>query len=131
MPFSLTLFLFDSVRKFWRLMVQRRWVLMSPMGCFLSAHGNGSLTRMVSTCIFLSLALSFELILIFIAFLISISESSEKAFSYFWITDSCPLTVKAIANKAPFEVLSLAGSIADGLQIWKDVVGRNACSVMF
>ena len=90
---------------------------MSPMGCFLSAHGNGSLTRMVSTCIFLSLALSFELILIFIAFLISISESSEKAFSYFWITDSCPLTVKAIANKAPFEVLSLAGSIADGLQI--------------
>ncbi|KAL0002232.1 hypothetical protein SO802_016013 [Lithocarpus litseifolius] len=44
-------------------------------------------------------------------------ESSEKAFSYFWITDSCPLTVKAIANKAPFEVLSLAGSIADGLQI--------------
>lgn len=60
--------------------------------------------------------LSFELVLIFIA-LISISESSEKAFSYFWITDSCPLTVKAIANKAPFEVLSLAGSIADGLQI--------------
>ncbi|KAL0008699.1 hypothetical protein SO802_010201 [Lithocarpus litseifolius] len=44
-------------------------------------------------------------------------ESSEKAFSYFWKTDSCPLTVKAIANKAPFEVLSLAGSIADGLQI--------------
>lgn len=61
--------------------------------------------------------LAFELILIFIAFLISISESSEKAFSYFWITDSCPLTVNAIANKAPFEVLSLAGSIADGLQI--------------
>ena len=131
MPFSLTLFLFDSARKFWELMVQRRWVLMSPMGCFLSAHGNGSLTRMVSTCILLSLPLSFELILIFIAFLISISESSEKAFSYFWITDSCPLTVKAIANKAPFEVLSLAGSIADGLQIWKDGVGRNACSVMF
>ncbi|KAL7184457.1 hypothetical protein ACSBR2_026585 [Camellia fascicularis] len=42
---------------------------------------------------------------------------SEKAFAYFWITDSCPLTVKAIANKAPFEVLSLAGSIADALQI--------------
>lgn len=132
MPSSLTLFLFDSARKFWRLMVRRRWVLMSPMGCFLSAHGNGSLTRMVSTCMFLSLApLSFELVLIFIAYLISISESSEKAFSYFWITDSCPLTVKAIANKAPFEVLSLAGSIADGLQIWKDIVGRNACSVIF
>jgi ribose-phosphate pyrophosphokinase len=42
---------------------------------------------------------------------------SEKGFAYFWITDSCPLTVKAIANKAPFEVLSLAGSIADALQI--------------
>ncbi|KAJ4729044.1 Ribose-phosphate pyrophosphokinase 4 [Melia azedarach] len=44
-------------------------------------------------------------------------ENSENAFTYFWITDSCPLTVKAIANKAPFEVLSLAGSIADALQI--------------
>ncbi|KAJ8626855.1 hypothetical protein MRB53_020162 [Persea americana] len=45
------------------------------------------------------------------------SEGSEKAFAYFWITDSCPRTVKAIAGKAPFEVLSLAGSIADALQI--------------
>ncbi|XP_043702449.1 ribose-phosphate pyrophosphokinase 4 [Telopea speciosissima] len=44
-------------------------------------------------------------------------ENSEKAFTYFWITDSCPLTVKAIANKSPFEVLSLAGSIAEALQI--------------
>ncbi|KMT02277.1 hypothetical protein BVRB_9g205950 [Beta vulgaris subsp. vulgaris] len=44
-------------------------------------------------------------------------DGSEKAFTYFWITDSCPRTVKAIANKAPFEVLSLAGSIADALQI--------------
>lgn len=43
--------------------------------------------------------------------------SSEKAFAYFWITDSCPLTVKAIENRTPFEVLSLAGSIADALQI--------------
>lgn len=41
----------------------------------------------------------------------------ETAFSYFWITDSCPHTVKAIANKAPFEILSLAGSIADALVI--------------
>ncbi|XP_028769588.1 ribose-phosphate pyrophosphokinase 4 isoform X2 [Neltuma alba] len=41
----------------------------------------------------------------------------ENAFAHFWITDSCPLTVKAIANKAPFEVLSLAGSIANALQI--------------
>ncbi|KAK9153235.1 hypothetical protein Sjap_000715 [Stephania japonica] len=44
-------------------------------------------------------------------------NGEEKAFSHFWITDSCPLTVKAIENKAPFEVLSLAGSIADALQI--------------
>ncbi|OIT34072.1 PREDICTED: ribose-phosphate pyrophosphokinase 4 [Nicotiana attenuata] len=43
-------------------------------------------------------------------------DGSEKAFTYFWITDSCPLTVKAIADKAPFEVISLAGSIADALQ---------------
>ncbi|CAN0897331.1 Ribose-phosphate pyrophosphokinase 4 [Linum grandiflorum] len=41
----------------------------------------------------------------------------EKAFEYFWITDSCPGTVSAVADKAPFEVLSLAGSIADALQI--------------
>ncbi|KAK4398201.1 Ribose-phosphate pyrophosphokinase [Sesamum angolense] len=45
------------------------------------------------------------------------NEESEKAFAHFWITDSCPSTVKAIASKAPFEVLSLAGSIADALQI--------------
>lgn len=45
------------------------------------------------------------------------SDNLEKAFSYFWITDSCPNTVEAIANRAPFEVLSLAGSIANALQI--------------
>ncbi|KAM6549808.1 hypothetical protein CsatB_021484 [Cannabis sativa] len=45
------------------------------------------------------------------------NDCSEKAFAYFWITDSCPMTVKDIANKAPFEVISLAGSIADALQI--------------
>ena len=38
-------------------------------------------------------------------------------FAYFWITDSCPHTVKAIGQRPPFEVLSLAGSIADALQI--------------
>ncbi|KAJ8773639.1 hypothetical protein K2173_005885 [Erythroxylum novogranatense] len=37
--------------------------------------------------------------------------------TYFWITDSCPLTVKEVLNKPPFEVLSLAGSIAAALQI--------------
>lgn len=37
--------------------------------------------------------------------------------TYFWITDSCPLTVKEVESKPPFEVLSLAGSIAAALQI--------------
>ncbi|KAL6536061.1 ribose phosphate diphosphokinase subunit prs4 [Orobanche hederae] len=45
------------------------------------------------------------------------NDGSEKAFTHFWITDSCPVTVKAISSRAPFEVLSLAGSIADALQI--------------
>ncbi|KAI5662057.1 hypothetical protein M9H77_21380 [Catharanthus roseus] len=45
------------------------------------------------------------------------SDGSEKGFAYFWITDSCPHTVKAIESKAPFEIISLAGSIADALQI--------------
>ncbi|KAH0921230.1 hypothetical protein HID58_021248 [Brassica napus] len=39
-----------------------------------------------------------------------------EGFSYFWITDSCGLTVKEVMNKPPFEVLSLAGSIASALQ---------------
>ncbi|XP_047314458.1 ribose-phosphate pyrophosphokinase 3, mitochondrial-like [Impatiens glandulifera] len=38
--------------------------------------------------------------------------------SYFWITDSCPETVKEVNNRPPFEVLSLAAaSIAATLQI--------------
>ncbi|MQL82330.1 hypothetical protein Taro_014808 [Colocasia esculenta] len=45
------------------------------------------------------------------------TEGAETPFTYFWITDSCPHTVKAIENRAPFEVLSLAGSIAEALQI--------------
>ncbi|KAF9612838.1 hypothetical protein IFM89_004248 [Coptis chinensis] len=44
-------------------------------------------------------------------------EESEKAFANFWITDSCPHTATTIANRAPFEIISLAGSIADALQI--------------
>ncbi|GMN54925.1 hypothetical protein TIFTF001_024057 [Ficus carica] len=43
-------------------------------------------------------------------------DGLEKAFAYFWITDSCPITVQDIANRAPFEVLSLAGSISEALQ---------------
>ncbi|KAK9663974.1 hypothetical protein RND81_14G010500 [Saponaria officinalis] len=45
------------------------------------------------------------------------NDGSEVEFSHFWITDSCPRTVSAIKDRAPFEVLSLAGSISDALQI--------------
>jgi phosphoribosylpyrophosphate synthetase len=38
-------------------------------------------------------------------------------FSYFWISDSCPNTVEAVTDLAPFEVLSLAEPIAAALQI--------------
>ncbi|KHN00385.1 Ribose-phosphate pyrophosphokinase 3, mitochondrial [Glycine soja] len=41
----------------------------------------------------------------------------ESAFTYFWITDSCPLTVRDVMNRPPFEILSLASSISASLQI--------------
>ncbi|XP_022776145.1 ribose-phosphate pyrophosphokinase 4-like isoform X2 [Durio zibethinus] len=41
----------------------------------------------------------------------------ETGLTYFWITDSCPQTVKEVMGKPPFEILSLAGSIAAALQI--------------
>ncbi|XP_051149123.1 ribose-phosphate pyrophosphokinase 4 [Andrographis paniculata] len=41
----------------------------------------------------------------------------ENGMSYFWITDSCPETVKQVKHKPPFEVLSLAAAIASALQI--------------
>ncbi|XP_022734693.1 ribose-phosphate pyrophosphokinase 4-like isoform X1 [Durio zibethinus] len=41
----------------------------------------------------------------------------ENGLTYFWITDSCPQTVKEVISKPPFEILSLAGSIAAALQI--------------
>ncbi len=37
-------------------------------------------------------------------------------FRYFWITDSCP-AAEDVANREPFEVLSLAAPIAAALQI--------------
>ncbi|XP_068642118.1 ribose-phosphate pyrophosphokinase 3, mitochondrial-like [Aristolochia californica] len=37
--------------------------------------------------------------------------------TYFWITDSCPLTVSQVQNEPPFEILSLASSVATALQI--------------
>lgn len=41
----------------------------------------------------------------------------DNGLSYFWITDSCPRTVKEVRGRPPFEVLSLAGAIAATLQI--------------
>ena len=40
-----------------------------------------------------------------------------QGFSNFWITDSCPMTVKDVEGLKPFEVLSLARRIAKSLQI--------------
>jgi len=44
-------------------------------------------------------------------------EGPEHGLSHFWLTDSCPLTVKAVKDRQPFEILSLAGPIASALQI--------------
>ncbi|CAM8876755.1 unnamed protein product [Rhodiola kirilowii] len=37
--------------------------------------------------------------------------------TYFWITDSCPLTENSVMSQSPFEILSLGPSIASTLQI--------------
>ncbi|KAL4529535.1 hypothetical protein Ndes2526B_g04343 [Nannochloris sp. 'desiccata'] len=44
-------------------------------------------------------------------------NGAADGFSYFWISDSCPSTVEAVTDLAPFEVLSLAEPIAAALQI--------------
>ncbi|GFR52528.1 hypothetical protein Agub_g15101 [Astrephomene gubernaculifera] len=44
-------------------------------------------------------------------------SGANDGFRYFWLTDSCPQTVREVRDKAPFEVLSLAGPIAAALQI--------------
>ncbi|WOL05227.1 ribose-phosphate pyrophosphokinase 4 isoform X1 [Canna indica] len=75
----------------------------------LAAHGAGKVSAYVTHGVFPKR--SWE------RFVHNKSEVSGHQFTYFWLTDSCPLTVKAIANVAPFEVLSLAGSIANALQI--------------
>ncbi|XP_039142778.1 ribose-phosphate pyrophosphokinase 4-like [Dioscorea cayenensis subsp. rotundata] len=41
----------------------------------------------------------------------------EKGLSYFWITDSCPITAAQVNDRPPFEILSLARPIADAVQI--------------
>lgn len=45
------------------------------------------------------------------------AAGAQDGFRYFWMSDSCPQTVRDITGKAPFEVLTLAQPIADALQI--------------
>ncbi len=41
--------------------------------------------------------------------------NAKEGFKYFFITDSCPLTVKNCSGRRPFEVLSLSRPIAEAL----------------
>lgn len=43
--------------------------------------------------------------------------ASNGGFRYFWLSDSCPQTTRAVKGRQPFEVLTLAGPIAAALQI--------------
>mmetsp|Transcript_8218 Transcript_8218/g.27007 ORF Transcript_8218/g.27007 Transcript_8218/m.27007 type:complete len:329 (+) Transcript_8218:111-1097(+) len=40
---------------------------------------------------------------------------AQDGFRYFWITDSCPVTVKAVEGTDPFEIISLTPIIAEAL----------------
>ncbi|XP_062220107.1 uncharacterized protein LOC133919663 [Phragmites australis] len=75
----------------------------------LAAHGASKVSAYVTHAVFPKQ--SYE------RFMASNSAGPGDQFAYFWITDSCPHTVKGIGQQPPFEVLSLAGSIADALQI--------------
>ena len=44
-------------------------------------------------------------------------DENPDGFQKFWISDSCPQTVKDIAGIAPFEIVSLASTIAAALLI--------------
>ena len=44
-------------------------------------------------------------------------ENNQDGFKYFWISDSCPQTVKQIEGLQPFEIVSLALPIAAALLI--------------
>ncbi|KAL6505485.1 ribose phosphate diphosphokinase subunit prs3 [Orobanche hederae] len=52
-----------------------------------------------------------------ITMVVDILGNPETGMTYFWITDSCPETVKKVKHRRPFEVLSLAAAIASALQI--------------
>jgi len=42
--------------------------------------------------------------------------TENDMFENFWITDSCPQTVKRVKGQKPFKILSLAGRIAQALE---------------
>lgn len=44
-------------------------------------------------------------------------DGTADSFEHFWITDSCPQTVTAVRGVAPFQVITLAGTIAAALHI--------------
>ena len=44
-------------------------------------------------------------------------SGSPDGFENFWITDSCPQTVDAVQGVAPFQIISLADTIAATLHI--------------
>jgi hypothetical protein len=44
-----------------------------------------------------------------------VAEGVAHGFAHFWLTDSCASTVREVKGVKPFEVLSLAGSIAVAL----------------
>ncbi|KAF3789566.1 Ribose-phosphate pyrophosphokinase 3, partial [Nymphaea thermarum] len=75
----------------------------------LAAHGAGKISAYVTHGVFPNR--SWE------RFQHDSGVGPENGFTYFWITDSCPLTVKEVSSRRPFEILSLAKAIASSLQI--------------
>ncbi|XP_010491780.1 PREDICTED: ribose-phosphate pyrophosphokinase 3, chloroplastic [Camelina sativa] len=75
----------------------------------LAAHGAAKISAYVTHGIFPKSSWN--------RFKLDTKGDPAEGLSYFWITDSCGLTVKEVMNKPPFEVLSLAGSIASALQV--------------
>eukprot|EP00216_Chloropicon_sp_CCMP2111_P000618 CAMPEP_0198238682 /NCGR_PEP_ID=MMETSP1446-20131203/4293_1 /TAXON_ID=1461542 ORGANISM="Unidentified sp, Strain CCMP2111" /NCGR_SAMPLE_ID=MMETSP1446 /ASSEMBLY_ACC=CAM_ASM_001112 /LENGTH=318 /DNA_ID=CAMNT_0043921149 /DNA_START=152 /DNA_END=1108 /DNA_ORIENTATION=+ len=50
-------------------------------------------------------------------FTADLGDGAQSGFRYFWLTDSCPQTAKAVQGRAPFCILSLANSIAAALEV--------------
>ncbi|KAH9708683.1 Ribose-phosphate pyrophosphokinase 3 [Citrus sinensis] len=92
-----------------RLMITQFVALVSCWMKVLAAHGAAKISAYVTHGIFPNA--SWE------RFEQDTGGKPESGLTYFWISDSCPVTVKEVMSKPPFEVLSLAGSIASALQI--------------